>query len=193
MSECKRCGLSLAVGRGEGCTRGTRSGEGWEYPFRLSESGTVNGGTPRKLLLLRRPIVSGCAQGTARINDLGIRLELQAQPGSCVGGCSSAQGGGETDGLPRLVDALCEVGDGQCRDILCLVQRVGVRHGAGPVQEIVWEWKIGGGCPRAPWEGIGCILSMIYWTLCGDVLHMGCAGLVCWRCICGGLLAHCMS
>jgi hypothetical protein len=26
-------------------------GEGWEYPVRLSESGTVSGGTPRKLLL----------------------------------------------------------------------------------------------------------------------------------------------
>jgi hypothetical protein len=151
-------------GRGGGCTRGTRLGEGWEYPFRLSENGTVSGGntpeatsTGRKLLttptkfapfytsltflevpcgsqvfpggrgrhevfqgaytagerapLLRRPIVFGCAQGTVRPNDLRICSELQAQPGGCVGRCSSVQEGGETDSLPQLVDVLCEVGD----------------------------------------------------------------------------------
>jgi hypothetical protein len=33
---------------------------------------------------------------------------------------------------PRLVDASCEVGDGLCRDILCLVRWVGIRHTVGP-------------------------------------------------------------
>jgi hypothetical protein len=36
------------------------------------------------------------------------------------------------DSLPRLVDALCEVGDGVCEDILCLIRWVGVRHVVGP-------------------------------------------------------------
>jgi hypothetical protein len=35
------------------------------------------------------------------------------------------------DGLPRLVNAPCEVGNGQCRNILRLVQWVGVRHMVG--------------------------------------------------------------
>jgi hypothetical protein len=83
-------------------------------------------------LLLRRPIVSGCVQGTARPNNLRIRLAVQTRPGSCIGGCSSAQGGGETDGLPRLVDVSCEVGDGPCWDILCLVRWVSIRHAVGP-------------------------------------------------------------
>jgi hypothetical protein len=59
--------------------------------------------------LLKRPIVFGCVQGTARPDDLGIRLELQAQPGGRVGRCWSVQEGGEMDGLPQLVDASCEV------------------------------------------------------------------------------------
>jgi hypothetical protein len=42
---------------------------------------------------------------------------------------------------PRLVDASCEVGDGLCRDILCLIQWVGVRHCL--VQGIVQEQKGG--------------------------------------------------
>jgi hypothetical protein len=67
---------------------------------------------------LRRPIVFGCAQGTARPSDLGICLELQARPGGPIGRCWNIQGGGETDGLPQLVDVLCEVRDGLCRDIL---------------------------------------------------------------------------
>jgi hypothetical protein len=82
--------------------------------------------------LLRRPIVFGCVQGTVRPNNLRIRSELQAQPGGCVGRCSGVQDGGEMDGLPRLVDVSCEVGDGQCWDIFCLVQWVGVRHRIGP-------------------------------------------------------------
>jgi hypothetical protein len=36
------------------------------------------------------------------------------------------------DGLPRLVDTLCEVGDRLCQNILCLVQWVGMRHAVGP-------------------------------------------------------------
>jgi hypothetical protein len=64
--------------------------------------------------LLRRPIVFGCAQGAARPNNLGICLELQARPGGHVGRCSSVQEGGEIDGLPLLVNVLCEVGDRQC-------------------------------------------------------------------------------
>jgi hypothetical protein len=82
--------------------------------------------------LLRRPIVSTCVRCAARPNNLGMCLELQARPGSCVGECSSAQEGGETDGLPWLVDVLCEVGERLCRDILCLVRWVGVRHAVGP-------------------------------------------------------------
>jgi hypothetical protein len=82
--------------------------------------------------LLRRPIVSRCVRSTVKPNNLRICLELQAQPGNCVSRCSSAQEGGETDSLPRLVDTSCEVGDGQCRDILCLIRWVGVRHGVGP-------------------------------------------------------------
>jgi hypothetical protein len=63
--------------------------------------------------LLRRQIVFGCMRGIARPNDLGICLKPQAWLGGCVGRCSSVQeGGGEMDGLPRLVDASCEVGDG---------------------------------------------------------------------------------
>jgi hypothetical protein len=35
-------------------------------------------------------------------------------------------------GLPRLVDASCEVGDRLCQDILCLVRWVSARHTVGP-------------------------------------------------------------
>jgi hypothetical protein len=42
---------------------------------------------------------------------------------------------------PQLVNALCEVGDGLCRDILCLVRWVGVRH--RPARGIVREHKGG--------------------------------------------------
>jgi hypothetical protein len=82
--------------------------------------------------LLRRPIVSGCVRGTVRPNDLRICPELQARPGGRVRGCWNAQEGGETNGHPRLVDASCEVGEGLCWDILCLVRWVGVRHAVGP-------------------------------------------------------------
>jgi hypothetical protein len=61
-----------------------------------------------------------------------MRLELQARPDSCVGKYSSAQEGGETDGLLPLVDASFEVGDRLCRDILCLIRWVGVRYAVGP-------------------------------------------------------------
>jgi hypothetical protein len=33
---------------------------------------------------------------------------------------------------PRLVDVSCEVWEGLCRDILCLVQWVGIKHAVGP-------------------------------------------------------------
>jgi hypothetical protein len=36
------------------------------------------------------------------------------------------------DGLPRLVNVSCEVGDGLCQDILCLVRWVSIRHAVGP-------------------------------------------------------------
>jgi hypothetical protein len=45
---------------------------------------------------LRRPIVFGYARGVVRPNDLGVRLELQAQASDHVGRCSSAPAGGET-------------------------------------------------------------------------------------------------
>jgi hypothetical protein len=38
-------------------------------------------------------------------------LELQAQPCGCVGRSWNIQEGGETDGLPRLVDVSCEGGE----------------------------------------------------------------------------------
>jgi hypothetical protein len=48
--------------------------------------------------------------------------------------------GRRRDGLPQLVNVSCEVGDGLCQDILCLVRWVsvrfvrwvGVRHVVGP-------------------------------------------------------------
>jgi hypothetical protein len=80
----------------------------------------------------RRLIVFGCVRSIARLNDLGICLELQARPSGRVGRCWSVQDGGETDGLPWLVNASCEVGNGLCQDILCLVRWVGVRHAVGP-------------------------------------------------------------
>jgi hypothetical protein len=49
--------------------------------------------------LLRRPII------------FGLCSELQAQSGGHVGRCSSIQERGETNGLPRLVNVLCEVGE----------------------------------------------------------------------------------
>jgi hypothetical protein len=85
-----------------------------------------------RVLLLRRPIVSGCARGTVRPNGLGICLELQAQPGGSVSGSSSAQEGERRVVSPRLVDAFCEVGDRPCQDILCLIRWVGIRHAVGP-------------------------------------------------------------
>jgi hypothetical protein len=112
--------------------------------------------------LLRRPIVSGWVRGVARPNDLEIYLEFQARPGSCVGRCSSAQGGRETDGLPWLVNASCEVGNGWCRDIVCLVRWVGVRHAVGPsgARDCLGTEKRGG-CPCAtrgdwPYPVSGC-------------------------------------
>ncbi|KAJ7799367.1 hypothetical protein B0H14DRAFT_3787976 [Mycena olivaceomarginata] len=68
----------------------------------------------------------------ARPSNLRICLELQARPGGHVGKCLSVRERGETNGLSWLVDTLCEVGEGQCWDILCLIQWVGVKHGLGP-------------------------------------------------------------
>jgi hypothetical protein len=82
--------------------------------------------------LLRRPIVSGCAQGAVRPNDLGICLELQAWLVVASVGAQVLMKGERQMVSSRLVDASCEVGEGLCRDILCLVQRVGVRHTVGP-------------------------------------------------------------
>jgi hypothetical protein len=109
--------------------------------------------------LLRRPIVFGCAQGTAGPNDLGICLELQARPGGRVGRCWNIQEGGETDGLPRLVNASCKVGDRLCQDILCLVQWVDVRHVVGPssATDHLGTERRG---RVTPWEGTGCILLL---------------------------------
>jgi hypothetical protein len=136
--------------------------------------------------LLRRPIVFGCAQGTVRPNNLGICLELQARPGGRVGRCWNIQEGGETDGLPWLVDVSCEVRDRLCRDILCLVQWFGVRHGVGPSgARDCPRTENKGGRPRVPRVGTchilitGCLRNP-----CG----MGSAGLICWRCVYGGLL-----
>jgi hypothetical protein len=64
----------------------------------------------------------------------------------------------------RLVDASCEVGEGLCRDILCLVRWVGVRHAVGPSSV--------GECPRTetrerrPRAG-GPVVSC-RWTPCSD-------------------------
>jgi hypothetical protein len=111
--------------------------------------------------LLKRPIVFGCARGTARSNDFGICLELQARPGGHVGRCWNIQEGGETDGLPQLVNVLCEVGEravsgyplphliGQCqacgRSVQCerssgngKEERSSTRHGKGRVVSCCW-------------------------------------------------------
>jgi hypothetical protein len=90
-----------------------------------------------------------------------------------------------------LVDLSCEVRDGLCQDILCLIQWVGVRHGVGPpgARDRVETEKKGGRPRIAPWEGIGCIND--YWTLHRDVRNpcgMGSTGLVRWRCIYRGSL-----
>jgi hypothetical protein len=82
--------------------------------------------------LLRRPIVSGCARGAVRPNDLGICLELQARPVVASVGARVLMKGERQMVSSRLVDVSCEVGEGLCRDILCLVRRVGVRHAVGP-------------------------------------------------------------
>jgi hypothetical protein len=93
------------------------------------------------------------------------------------------------DGLPRLVDASCEVRDGLCRDVLCLIRWVSVRHGIGPPggRDHLETEKRGGHLRIAPREGISCIND--YWMLCRDVCNpcgMGSTGLVHWRCVYGG-------
>ncbi|KAJ7895932.1 hypothetical protein B0H14DRAFT_2558392 [Mycena olivaceomarginata] len=45
--------------------------------------------------------------------------------------CLSIQERGETNGLPQLVDTLCEVEGRQCQDNLCLVRWVGVSYRLG--------------------------------------------------------------
>jgi hypothetical protein len=66
-----------------------------------------------------------------RLSYLRICSELQAQPGDHVGRCSSVQKGGETNGLPRLVDVSCEVEGTQCQDMFCIIHWVAVRHRLG--------------------------------------------------------------
>jgi len=88
--------------------------------------------TGERTPLLRRPIVSGCARGAVRPNDLGIRLELQARLVIVSVGARVLRKGERRMVSSRLVDASCEVGEGLCRDILCLVRWVGVRHAVGP-------------------------------------------------------------
>ena len=65
-------------------------------------------------------------------NDLGIRLELQARLVIASVGARVLRKGERRMVSSRLVDASCEVGEGLCRDILCLVRWVGVRHAVGP-------------------------------------------------------------
>lgn len=62
--------------------------------------------------LLRRPIVSGCARGAVRPNDLGIRLELQARLVIVSVGARVLRKGERQMVPSRLVDASCEVGKG---------------------------------------------------------------------------------
>jgi hypothetical protein len=88
--------------------------------------------TGERTPLLRRPIVSGCARGAVRPNDLGICLELQARLVIASVGARVLRKGERGMVSSQLVDASCEVGKGLCRDILCLVRRVGVRHAVGP-------------------------------------------------------------
>jgi hypothetical protein len=108
----------------------------------------------------------------------------------------SIQEGGETDGLPRLVDMSCEVGDGLCQDILCLVRWVGVRYMVGPsgvIQSLGTEKR--GSCPRvAPREGTSRILLLgrvVMNTICvvwGDEHNpcvIGSTGLVRWSRVVG--------
>jgi hypothetical protein len=82
--------------------------------------------------LLRRLIVSGCARGAARPNDLGICLELQARLVVVSVGARVLRKGERQMVSSRLVHVLCDVGERLCRDILCLVRWVGVRHTVGP-------------------------------------------------------------
>jgi hypothetical protein len=42
-SECRRCGLSPAMGARRRVHERYKIGEGWEYPFRLSKACTVSG------------------------------------------------------------------------------------------------------------------------------------------------------
>jgi hypothetical protein len=67
-----------------------------------------------------------------RENDLGICLELQAQLVVVSVGARVLRKGERRMVSSRLVDASCEVGEGLCQDILCLVRWVGVRHAVGP-------------------------------------------------------------
>jgi hypothetical protein len=82
--------------------------------------------------LLRRPIVSGCAWGVARPNNLGICLELQARMVVASVGARVLRKGERQMVSSRLVDASCELGEGLCQDILCLVRWVGFKHAVGP-------------------------------------------------------------
>jgi hypothetical protein len=97
------------------------------------------------------------------------------------------------DGLPRLVDVSCEVGDRQCRDILCLIQWVGVRHGVGPssVRDRL-EMENRGLSTRRTTGGDRSYPVDDYWTPSSDV-HDSCgkgsAGLIRRRCVYGGSLA----
>jgi hypothetical protein len=97
--------------------------------------------TGERTPLLRRPIVSGCARGAVRPNDLGICPDLQARLVIASVGARVLRKGERQMVSSRLVDASCEVGEGLCRDNLCLVRWVGARH--RPVWESVREQKRG--------------------------------------------------
>jgi hypothetical protein len=77
--------------------------------------------TGERTPLLKRPIISGCARGAVRPDDLGIRLELQARLVVASVGARVLRKGKRWMVSSRLVNVSCEVGDGLCRDILCLV------------------------------------------------------------------------
>jgi hypothetical protein len=87
-------------------------------------------------------------------------LELQAWPGGRIGRCWNIQGGGETDGLPWLVDASCEVGE---RAVLGYAPPRPMGQHQARVRSVQCERSSGNGkeeeVVHVPREGTGHILS----------------------------------